>query len=211
MMVRIGALIAAVVTFAFATGTSAQTVKITEDKASVSFVLNGQSYTIERNQDENATLEAEFTKTSRSCPPFCVQPISIAEGVETYGELEILGFLENEVAGGTGLLVDARLPEFYVKGTIPGALNIPFSALSADNPYLTDILKALGAKDAGGSLDFSSALQLALFCNGPWCGQSPRAITELLDAGYPAERIKYYRGGMQDWLGLGLSTIIPNQ
>lgn len=210
-MVRIGAVIAAVVTFAFASFASAQTVKITEDKASVSFSLNGQSFTIERNQDENATLEGEFTKTSRACPPFCIQPATAADGVETFGELEILDFLEENVAQGTGLLVDARLPEFYVKGTIPGALNIPFSALSADNPYLTDILKALGAQDAGGTLDFSGAYTLALFCNGPWCGQSPKAIHELLDAGYPAERIKYYRGGMQDWLGLGLTTVVPNQ
>ncbi len=196
---------------AFASAASAQTVKITEDIASVSFSLNGQTFTIDRNQDPEATLDAEFTKTSRACPPFCIQPISAADGVETFGELEILSFLENEVSVGTGLLVDARLPEFYVKGTIPGALNIPFSALSADNPYLTDILKALGAKDAGGSLDFTGAYTLALFCNGPWCGQSPKAISELIDAGYPADRIKYYRGGMQNWLALGLSTIVPNQ
>lgn len=210
-MVRFGALIAAIVALAFASAASAQTVKITEDIASVSFSLNGQTFTIDRNQDPEATLDAEFTKTSRACPPFCIQPISAADGVETFGELEILSFLENEVSVGTGLLVDARLPEFYVKGTIPGALNIPFSALSADNPYLTDILKALGAKDAGGSLDFTGAYTLALFCNGPWCGQSPKAISELIDAGYPADRIKYYRGGMQNWLALGLSTIVPNQ
>lgn len=210
-MVRFGALIAAIVALAFASAASAQTVKITEDIASVSFSLNGQTFTIDRNQDPEETLDAEFTKTSRACPPFCIQPISAADGVETFGELEILSFLENEVSVGTGLLVDARLPEFYVKGTIPGALNIPFSALSADNPYLTDILKALGAKDAGGSLDFTGAYTLALFCNGPWCGQSPKAISELIDAGYPADRIKYYRGGMQNWLALGLSTIVPNQ
>ncbi len=210
-MVRFGALIAAIVALAFASAASAQTVKITEDIASVSFSLNGQTFTIDRNQDPEETLDAEFTKTSRACPPFCIQPISAVDVVETFGELEILSFLENEVSVGTGLLVDARLPEFYVKGTIPGALNIPFSALSADNPYLTDILKALGAKDAGGSLDFTGAYTLALFCNGPWCGQSPKAISELIDAGYPADRIKYYRGGMQNWLALGLSTIVPNQ
>ncbi len=210
-MVRFGALIAAIVALAFASAASAQTVKISEDIASVSFSLNGQTFTIDRNQDPEATLDAEFTKTSRACPPFCIQPIAAADGVETFGELEILSFLESEVTAGTGLLVDARLPEFYVKGTIPGALNIPFSALSADNPYLTDILKALGAKDAGGNLDFSGTYKLALFCNGPWCGQSPKAIAELLDAGYPADHIKYYRGGMQNWLALGLSTIVPNQ
>lgn len=45
------------------------------------------------------------------------------------------------------------------------------------------------------------------FCNGPQCAQSPWAIEALLEAGYPAEAILYYRGGMHDWLTLGLPTV----
>ena len=47
---------------------------------------------------------------------------------------------------------------------------------------------------------------LVLFCNGPWCGQSPTAIREMIAAGYPAERISYYRGGMLDWRLLGFNV-----
>ncbi|MGA1179662.1 MAG: rhodanese-like domain-containing protein, partial [Marivivens sp.] len=36
--------------------------------------------------------------------------------------------------------------------------------------------------------------------------QSPTAIRNLLEVGYPAERIFYYRGGMQAWRMLGLSV-----
>ncbi|MGD8572392.1 MAG: rhodanese-like domain-containing protein, partial [Gammaproteobacteria bacterium] len=46
---------------------------------------------------------------------------------------------------------------------------------------------------------------------GMWCGQSPRAIKGLLKLGYPAEKISYYRGGMQSWQMLGLTVVIPEK
>jgi rhodanese-related sulfurtransferase len=57
--------------------------------------------------------------------------------------------------------------------------------------------------------DFSRAKEIMLFCNGPWCDQSPRAIRGLVKLGYPVNKIHYYRGGMQDWLLLGLSVEVP--
>ena len=188
---------------------SAQDVRITETMPDASFVLNGQTYTISRNQDQNATLDDEFAKTSRACPPFCVTPISAGQGIENYGELEVIAFLKNEVVAGTGLLIDARVPQWFARGTIPGAVNVPFTTLEESNPYRNEILRALGATSLGDTLEFSNARQLVLFCNGPWCEQSPRAIRYLRDAGYPAALIKYYRGGMQDWQGMGLSTSKP--
>jgi rhodanese-related sulfurtransferase len=59
--------------------------------------------------------------------------------------------------------------------------------------------------------DFSEARQLLLWCNGPWCGQSPRAIKALLGHGFPAEKVSYYRGGMQMWKVLGLTVVIPKE
>jgi rhodanese-related sulfurtransferase len=49
---------------------------------------------------------------------------------------------------------------------------------------------------------------VVLFCNGPWCGQSPTAARRMIEAGFPAENISYYRGGMQSWNMLGL-TVVP--
>ena len=57
--------------------------------------------------------------------------------------------------------------------------------------------------------DFSHAKDLLLWCDGPWCDQSPRAIHGLISAGYPAEKLYYYRGGMQMWQSLGLTTVMP--
>ena len=52
----------------------------------------------------------------------------------------------------------------------------------------------------------ANAGQIVLFCNGPWCGQSPTAIRRIIEAGYPAEKISYYRWGMQGWRMLGLTV-----
>lgn len=187
----------------------AQDVAITRDQAGASFTLNGQTIVIERNQDESNVLTGEYAKTSRPCPPFCIAPMSISDGVTTVGELEVIDFLQDHVSSGTGLLIDSRVPQWFEKGTIPGAVNVPFPTLDADNPYRADILKALGAREMGGQLEFSNALELTVFCNGPWCEQAPRAIQNLLDAGYPAEKISYYRGGMQLWLLFGLTVESP--
>ena len=56
---------------------------------------------------------------------------------------------------------------------------------------------------------FKRAKTLVFFCNGPWCGQSPTNIRVLLKHGYPPHKLKYYRGGMQMWESLGLTTIKP--
>lgn len=205
-MLRVHAFIAAAM-LAVCTGPSlAQNVGITEAITEARFSMNGRDFVITRNQDNTATLTGEFARTSRQCPPFCIQPMEVARGVDTIGELELIAFLQNQVSNGTGLLIDARVPEFYGKGWIPGAVNVPFTTLAEDNPYRNDILKALGAVELGDVLDFTNALELTIYCNGPWCQQAPIAIQTLLEAGYPAEQIKYYRGGMQDWLILGFNT-----
>lgn len=198
--------LAALAAVTFNTTATAQEVRITPDSFSHSVNINGKTLQIERIQDTAHRLDDEFTKTSRPCPPFCIHPISAAPGVETVGEIEVIDFLKTSVADGRGLLIDSRVPEWHAKGTIPGAVNVPFSTLEPNNPYRDEIIKALGGSKTGSGWDFSNALDLMMFCNGPWCDQSPRAIRNLTDAGYPADKIKYYRGGMQLWLLLGLNV-----
>ena len=187
----------------------AQNVNITPDVAARSFVLNGKDVTISRVQNPDHQLPAELSKTSRPCPPFCVTPASAAPGVATIGELEVMDFLETHVAKGDGLLIDSRVPDWFRKGTIPGAVNVPFSTLDIANPYRDDILKALGARNSDAGWDFTDALALTLFCNGPWDEQSTRAVQSQTQAGYPPEKIQYYRGGIQLWMLLGLTVRQP--
>lgn len=192
---------------------SAQDVFITQDLPFFEFDNGVEFHVIERNQDPEATIPDAFAKTSRACPPFCIQPLQAAEGVTTLGELELLEFLETKVQDGSGALIDARVETWYRGGTIPGSINIAFNLFEnpESNPFLVPVLQLFGGvQSSDGTWDFTDAKELALFCNGPWCGQSPRAIRNLLSVGYPAEKLHYYRGGMQAWLALGLSLHVPN-
>ena len=191
---------------------SAQPVNITQDLPFFEFD-NGQRFiVIEREQNNDAVIDPAFAKTSRHCPPFCIHPMQAAPGVTTIGELEVMDFLEKKVATGKGHLIDARLRNWFESGTIPGSVNLPFTMFNPgdENPFRDGMLKLLGAVQGdGGQWDFSTAKELALFCNGPWCDQSPRAIRNLIDTGYPPEKLYYYRGGMQNWLLLGLTVEVP--
>lgn len=43
----------------------------------------------------------------------------------------------------------------------------------------------------------------------PQCTATPRAIAALLSAGHPAAALLYYRGGIHDWVTLGLPLLKP--
>lgn len=203
------AVLSLILGLALSVSASAENVNITPDMASRSITLNGQEIIFQRIQDNEHRLSPEFTKTSRQCPPFCVHPIELSPGVRTIGELEVMDFLEDKVVTNQGLLVDNRVPSWFAKGTIPGAINLPFTVLDASNPYRDEILSALGAQKTAAGWDFGNAKELALFCNGPWCDQSPRAIADLVELGYPSDKILYYRGGMQLWHLFGLTVYLP--
>ncbi|HEY0720587.1 MAG TPA: rhodanese-like domain-containing protein [Gammaproteobacteria bacterium] len=192
-------------------GSGKLAVNITPTIGKVDVVHNGAKMSIMRNQDENNVINSEFANTSRKCPPFCVQPAIVAPGVETIGEVEVLDYLKKIADGDKSLMVvDSRTPDWVIRGTIPGSVNIPWTKLKDDaDPFeVADTLtKQFGAAEKGEGFDFSMAKTLVMFCNGTWCGQSPTNIKRLLKMGYPAEKIKWYRGGMQDWEALGLTTV----
>lgn len=187
-------------------------VKITPDLPSVTVTHQGKKVTIMRDQNEKNTVDPAFSKTSRKCPPFCIQPAKLAPGVETIAETEMLDYLQRKENGDDSILViDSRTPDWIKRGTIPGSVNIPWTQLNASesDPFtIEDILEnQLGARKQEGLWDFSNAKTLVMFCNGMWCGQSPNNIKSLLKFGYPAHKIKWYRGGMQNWEILGLTTV----
>ncbi len=207
-------------------------VAISADLTGVTVTHKGKDFRIMRDQDTEAVINPQFAKTSRSCPPFCIQPISLAPGVETLGEIEVLDYLSKMHVGDNSILVvDSRTPDWVTKGTIPGTKNIPWSGLNPKLGATTErIMKIMSDQfsvklaanvdafavdeaivdgDTSEVFDFSNAKTLVLFCNGMWCGQSPNNIKNLLKFGYPADKLKWYRGGMQAWSILGLSTVKP--
>jgi rhodanese-related sulfurtransferase len=191
---------------------SALEVNISTDLASVEVTHNGRKVTIMRNQDQSNTVNPEFAKTSRKCPPFCIQPSELAPGVKTIAELEVLHFLKKISDGDAStMVIDSRTRAWVEKGIIPGTVNIPWDTLNigkSDPAAVQAILEnQLGAERRDGFWNFDKAKTLVLFCNGSWCGQSPTTIKGLLKIGYPAHKILWYRGGMQDWESLGLTTL----
>jgi len=188
-------------------------VRITRDLPYLDVMHNGKMVTVIRNQDRKHTINPLYAKTSRECPPFCIQPILLAPGVETIGEVEMLDYLARVSAGENSILViDSRTPDWVKKGTIPGSVNIPWTSLNpaegADPDSIRKIIEErFDVKYQDGFLDYTNAKTLVMFCNGIWCSQSPNNIMNLLKIGYPPNKIKWYRGGMQDWEILGLTTV----
>jgi rhodanese-related sulfurtransferase len=91
-----------------------------------------------------------------------INPIELAPGVRTVGELEFTAHIENGLP-----LIDSRPRESFASGTIPHARNVPH----------TDAADRLN--------DFDRTVDTVLFCNGPQCAASPHGIRALLDVGYP--------------------------
>jgi len=117
-----------------------------------------------------------------------IQPHRLHPDLPTVGELEVLEHLR---AGGA--VVDTRRPEYVAaSGTIPGATAIPWE------------------ETAGRAEEVDPAVVTVLFCNGPQCAATPRAVEALLAAGRDPRSLRYYRGGLQDWVGLGLPTARPS-
>lgn len=208
-------------------------VGLTADKPFLHVIHEGRSVKVQRVQDPDYELKGYFAKTARKCPPFCIQPEQVDPRVATIGELEVFDFMENELRDNKGMLIDARTPEWFQRGTIPGSVNFPFTVFndieSLEMEQALETFGSLRRVDVGtfsrkleemglmdGEMktekwDFTNAKKLVLWCNGPACGQSPRAIKGLLEAGYPPEKLFYYRGGMQMWQLWGLTTVIPGE
>ncbi|MDQ7084131.1 MAG: rhodanese-like domain-containing protein [Sulfurovum sp.] len=186
----------------------ANMVEITEGVPYVEVEAEGKTYKIQRVQEKDSYLTNTFALTSRPSPPFFIEPFTVSDGIETFGELEVLDFLSKK----KGVFIDARLVNWFAKSAIPTAINMPFKIFLSDSDARDKALIGLGAKQKKSKAwDFSSAKTILLYCNGAWCGQSPTAINALIELGYPESKMKYYRGGMQSWQLLGLTTIVPKE
>jgi len=118
-----------------------------------------------------------------------IQPQVLHPGIKTVGELEVIEHLRSG-----GRLIDTRQDEYVAEtGTLPGSLAIPWEEITS-HAYL-----------------FFAEQPIVLFCNGPQCAATPRAVEKLLDAGVTPEAMLYYRGGLQDWMALGLPTGPPQR
>jgi|WetSurMetagenome_2_1015567.scaffolds.fasta_scaffold347693_2 rhodanese-related sulfurtransferase len=81
------------------------------------------------------------------------------------------------------MLLDARPPELFSLGFIPGAVNLPVATFAASLPPLLPRLRA--------------AHLLIVYCGGPHCPDAADLAIKLFEKGF--KDLLIYRGGMQDW------------
>ena len=147
-----------------------------------------------------------------------LQPINLGLGIKTVGELEVLEHIKHAQENPKAyVLVDARTKQWFKQMTIPTSKNLPFNKINYEEDMDEDdfdslaeykaykknlkrLFKVLNIKKSEDGLDFSKAKSVVLYCNASWCSQSPNAIYKLINMGYPAEKLMWYRGGLQDWL-----------
>ncbi len=170
--------------------------------------LNGETCKIARDQNNENTINAAYATTSRGMP----QPINLGHGIETLGELEFIDYMVKAQGDETIIVIDSRTENWHRNLRIPCTVNVPYTLLN-DDPDIAafSIQDYFGVEENDdGTLNFDNAKTIVAYCNGYWCGQTPgmfvRAKYSLINLGYPPEKLKYYRGGMQAWTSLGLSV-----
>ncbi|MGB5919332.1 rhodanese-like domain-containing protein [Arcobacter sp.] len=183
-------------------------VPVSKGVKSIEMNLNGEKFTLMRNQTAGNKITPLYNRTDNGVP----QPMILSEGVETLGELELIDYMKKAQSDKSIAIIDTRTPGWFVRLRIPGAINVPYTNFNEKDTAIEMMEDEMGVvqKDDG-TLDFSNAKTLALYCNGYWCGQTPAMVKNakfsLLKMGYPASKIKYYRGGMQSWTSLGFTVI----
>lgn len=175
---------------------------------SIDMNLNGEKFTLMRNQTAGNKISSLYDTTDRGTP----QPMVLAQGVETLGELEFIEYMKKAQSDENIAIIDSRKPGWFARLRIPGAENVPYTNFDNKDDAIDMMEDYMGVSvKEDNTLDFSKAKTIVLYCNGYWCGQTPGMVKNaefaLLKIGYPAEKIKYYRGGMQAWTSLGFTVV----
>lgn len=136
----------------------------------------------------------------------------LAKGVETIAELELIDYMKKAQTDSSIAIIDTRTPGWFARLRIPGAVNVPYTNFKYRDDAVDMMEDYMGVViNDDDTLDFSKAKTVVLYCNGYWCGQTPAMVKNtkysLLNLGFPAEKIKYYRGGMQAWTSLGFTVV----
>jgi rhodanese-related sulfurtransferase len=188
--------------------TESKKILISPGLYSIEVKHKGKIITIKRNQNRKNIISKYYQPTHRGK----IQPMRpfAPHVVETIGALEMINYLKQlEHKKDSIIIIDSRTKAWVKRGTIPGTVNIPFTEFKEDDRAVEIMEEQFDVLNMGSVLNFSNAKTLVMYCNGIWCGQSPTAIKKLLDYGYPASKIKYFRGGMQNWESLGLTVVNP--
>lgn len=93
------------------------------------------------------------------------------------------------VDASAAMVLDAREPDEYAAGHIPGALNVPYDTAGTDPAHLQ-------ALDPGGR-------PIIIYCGGGTCEVS-MSLAETLIYQFARRKVLVYTGGWPDWVAAGL-------
>ena len=83
------------------------------------------------------------------------------------------------------VLLDARSPEMFAKGHVPGAINIPHGKIIQSRMST-----------------YADSTLFVTYCAGPHCNGAARAAAKLAQLGFP---VKLMAGGITGWLDEGFT------
>ena len=152
-------------------------------------------------QTPGGPLVIKRDKTACGAPLGFIQPLIPQPGVTPVSELDVLNALNDRAT----LVIDMRDEDEPLEATIPNSYHLAYNELE-------DRMDVLGCARLGKNRwDCAGAFKIIAFDYGPMCVQAPAGIANLLRMGFPVSKIFYYRGGMLDWEGLGLTTVVGNR
>jgi len=91
---------------------------------------------------------------------------------------------------GNAFILDARAPDAFAEGHIPGAINIPYDKLPDYTSTLTD--------------EVPMEMPVVCYCWGPECDFSDQLATELRFMNYA--NVLVFTGGWEEWTAAGYPT-----
>lgn len=97
---------------------------------------------------------------------------------------DVYNDLTNDVSG--IVVIDARTPDAYARGHVPGAINLPYRKI-----------------DAAGTSFLSKDKVIVTYCDGVFCNASTKAAARLTALGF---RVKEMLDGMDGWKKEGYPT-----
>jgi len=205
-----------------------------EDIPYLFVVHKGRSVKIVRNISQSYQLPSNIYNTlinqDQSCPPFCLKPLSLENlPVATVSEFEIVDFMTNYLRNNTGALIDIRSSAVSAQETIPGSINYSVRTIKkgAGNTEFDAMFRTLGVMPRGeiswldsqmenlsigdfsevtNTQDFTNAKELVIYGTSQTDINAIYAIRTLLEAGYPAHKIRWYHGGIASWVFWGFTT-----
>lgn len=122
------------------------------------------------------------------------EPIVPPEATEGDSPFIAIDVAYLDFMSGTAVFVDAREPEEFECGTIPGSISMPFDYLPEDDdlrPYFDSVLGYI-----------PSDTRVVLFCSGEECDLSLHLARNMQYFGFPNTAIFF--GGSREWVRAGL-------